>query len=220
MDSKYFLSCTYFCDTKIVQQHLSNLGLSSIIPDTYDQRFKAYFNREIEMLPFTEFLQKYRGQARFVKPVSNNKDFSGCVIESLDDFENRGCEKPNVNQMIYTCKPVDFITEIRLLIGNHQLYADAHVSGKRNSSWKKEENMIQDLIKIIGDQFLCIDLGLIRIEKEAVVKYQWSIIEINPSFSLDDHGMPFDQYINFYDTACKCIYKYYYNKNFTMKSVS
>src|SRR3989344_4432060 len=60
LDSKYFLSCVYFCNTDIVQHHLSAFpDKLKFIPDTYDSIFEKYYNRKIETLEFKEFLEKY-----------------------------------------------------------------------------------------------------------------------------------------------------------------
>ena len=202
LDSMYFLSTIYFCDTKIVQYHLQKANIINIVPNTYDEKYNKYYNRSIEQIHFTEFIKKYDGIKRFIKPVSNDKDFSGRVIETFNDFENYGVEIPNTNQMVYSCEPVEFISEIRLLIGNNKLYGHGYMSGKHTKSYLKCSTMLDDLITITNNDYCCIDIGLMVHNSDL----QWSIIEINPPFSIDDHEILFDDYISFCIDACRYIY--------------
>ena len=194
-----FLSEIYFCNTDIVQYHLKNIGvLNVIVPDTYDMKYKYHYYRDIEKILFIDFLNKYNGIKRFIKPLENNKLFDGQIISSIDDFTDYGIKIPDNNSLVYSCKPIKILSEVRLLIGNGKIYGHSHMCKEKNNSYLDDKNFIDDIILITGNTFKCIDIGYIYNKEKC--KFLWCIIEINPPFSLDDYAIPINDYINF------CIY--------------
>lgn len=210
VDSHQFISSIYFCNTSIVQYHLSRINKMHLVPDTYESIYSKYFCRQIEKISFVEFINKYCNNniKRFVKPTSNDKNFDGCVISNINDFEEHGYSAPNLDQLVYSCEPIEILSEVRLLIGNNKLYGHGHINRNINDSYLTEHysngtKFIDELIDITGEKFRCIDIGFIYLASESISR--WSIIEINPPFSLDDYQIPFDNYINFCIDSCRYI---------------
>lgn len=205
LNSKYFLKNSYFCNTDIVQLHLENLNKSYLVPDTYDDKFKTFYDREIEKMTISEFINKYNGITRFIKPVKNNKEFDGRVIDKITDFELYGVKIPTESTEIYCCQPIIFLSEVRLLIGNGKLYGHGHICKNEIENYINEiQTFVNDIIKASDNNYYCIDIGYIFDKKTKLFK--WIIIEINPPFSLDDHKIPIDDYMNFCIDACHHIY--------------
>lgn len=196
-DSQLFFEHTYFCNTEIVQYHLFKLHRSNLVPNTYDPRFAKWYNRDIETTTVAEF-GKYRGTPKFIKPFDNNKAFDGRVITDIREFEDYGVPIPSSETKIYCCDPVVFLSEVRLLIGNGKLYGHGHICKNKIPNYLNDIK-IADIIAATNGEYLCIDIGY--------TPGKWIIIEVNPPWSLDDHEIPFADYMAFCIDACAYIRK-------------
>lgn len=186
----FFCYDVVFCDTDLFQEKLDGYP----IPDTYDVNFTELFKRKIEKSTIDKF--KKTTEPKFIKPIGNNKSFTGIVInpENFDtDFTNRGLEIP-VNQEIYIVDPLKIISEYRLLIGNGKILGSGHILGT-SGNWEIHTKFINDILIASNNRFLCVDIAQIL-----DTSFKWIVLEINPPFSLDDHvespggGIPFNQY--------------------------
>ena len=201
-DSINFIkNCVYFCNTDIVQYHLKKINKTNVIPNTYDEKFNNFYMRNIETMTVQEFDNKYKNIEKFIKPYNNNKEFDGRVITNMSDFELYGVKIPNLNTKIYCCDPIIFLSEVRLLIGSNKLYGHGHICKNKIDTYLSDKNLINQIITATNGEYYCIDIGLAKINNV----FQWIIIEINPPFSLDDHEIQFNDYINFCIDACKFI---------------
>ena len=199
-DSNDFLKCIFFCNTDIVQYHLFKINRMDLVPNTYDIRFAELFNRHIETMSLAEFDKKYKGIKKFIKPYDNNKDFDGRLISNILDFESYGIPIPDLDKQIYCADPIIFLSEVRLLIGNNQLYGHGHICKNRIDNYLDNKQFIQQIINLSNGDYLCVDIGFVFDDK--LNKFHWIIIEINPPFSLDDYDIRFDDYIRFCIDAC------------------
>lgn len=198
-----FFRCVYFCNTDIVQYHLSKLNKMELVPNTYDSRFHEFYKRNIETMTVSDFNTKYKGMQKFIKPYDNNKEFDGRVISDISDFKLYGVEVPDLTSKIYCCEPVRFLSEVRLLVGNNKLYGHGHICKNKIDTYLADTQFINSIISLTGTEYLCVDIGYVFNEK--IKAFQWIIIEINPPFSLDDHQIPFADYIAFCIDACNYI---------------
>ena len=130
MSSNEFFSGIYFCNTDIVQYHMNNTNNIHLVPDTYENVYEKYYMRFIEKMTFSEYIKKYNGTKRFIKPATNNKDFDGRVITNIDEFTEYHISMPRSEQLIYTSEPLQILSEIRLLIGDNKLYGHGHIFEK------------------------------------------------------------------------------------------
>ena len=230
MDSEKFLKNIYFCNTMIVQHHINNLGRNDIIPDTYEDKYKEYFNREIEKMTFGELLDKYKNIPKFIKPVNNDKMFDGRIFIDTNDFTDFCLDIPPNDMMIYVTDPITILFEARLLIGGNKLYGGVnsyainpspplqampakHGSSMMNTSPSLRKNIpnylesefVKNLINITSN-FRCIDIGINDMN-------ELFVIEINPPFSLDNYNIDMKSYIDFCIDACQNIsQKIFYEK--------
>lgn len=198
-----FFESVYLCGTDTVRRKLEEKGRLDLIPDTYENIYSEFFHRRINKVLFGNIIKELESKDGrkeiFVKPITNDKSFDGKVISCIDDFEMYGESKPNEDTIVYTSEVVKFVSEVRLLIGNGKLYGHGHICKAKSDLYLKEMN-IQKLIDLTGNNFRCIDIGMVM--KPA---YRWMIIEINPPFALDDHQIPLADYMEFCIDACKYI---------------
>lgn len=214
-DSQNLLSyICCFCDTEIIQHHLTKLFpkkvVETILPDTYESLYHPLYGREVIQMSFGEFMSQQRAsesKPRFLKPVGNDKSFEGRVICDESDFHDRGIPVPADSTVVYTCEPVQFLSEVRLLVGNERVYGVGLMRGRpiADTFLDDHADFIQQIVRKTGPRFRCIDIGLMipGMMKDAVfaVSAQWSIVEVNPPFSLDDHGIDIDSYMQFCSDA-------------------
>jgi hypothetical protein len=200
MDSHKFLSNMYFCDTDIVQYHLSKTNKTFLVPDTYEKTYEKLYDRKIEKMTLSEYFSKYDGIERFIKPFKNNKEFDGFIIKGVNDFTDRCVPVPSDTTEIYTCEPLVILSEVRLLIGNHKLYGHTHMCKNRIDTYLKDTKLISDLLELTGTNYRCIDIGLVRRPN-----LKWIVMEINPPFSLDSYEIPISDYMAFCMDVCVSI---------------
>lgn len=190
-DSNEFFKTIYFCNTDIVQFHLNKLNKTNLIPDTYDKIFNKFYLREIKISKF-----KNIKSGNFIKPINNNKLFDGQIY--IDDDKFIGT-LPSPESLVYESNKITFLCEYRLLIGNNKLYGFGFIQGLYPNIKSSSINIINDIINITNERYLCIDIGYIK-------EYnKWGIVEINPPFSLDDHKILLDDYMSFCIDSCKYI---------------
>ena len=212
MDSETFINSVYFCNTQIVQYHLERLSISMskqnrldiIVPDTYESVYKDYYKRDIDKVKFIDININRLDKPIFIKPTTNDKCFDGYVISKEDQFtyeiilqelkDIKYYQSLIDNLYVYRSEVINIRSEYRLLIGNGKMYGSGHISGIETDI---DKNMCNNLVFLSGNNFRCIDIGLADIG--------WIIIEINPPFSLDDHKIPFYDYIRFCSDSCKWI---------------
>lgn len=53
-DSYDFFKSIYFCNTDLVQYHLSKVKCSFVVPNTYDTTFSNYYDRTIEIMKLSD----------------------------------------------------------------------------------------------------------------------------------------------------------------------
>ncbi len=200
MNRDEFLRCVWFCDTDIVQKHLRT---PSIVPDTYESDFAEFFNRKIEKMTWAEYVEKYANVPKFIKPVGNLKGFTGRVFPDFEDFllsENT----PNLSDLIYVVEPVKIKSEARLLIGSGNLYGSSITVHGESPDYRDQKDFIQKLIEITGNRYRCIDIGYM--ENPETKEWKWSVVEVNPPFSLDAYEIPFADYMEFCSGASDYLY--------------
>lgn len=206
-----------FAHTQIIQDHIKSLAqpqiISKLIPNTYDREFIRFFAREIEIITLDTLRDKYLAQddARFIKPLGNNKSFNGQVIYDYDDLNQLLAENPKLSPTtrVYSAPVIDIQGELRLLIGQGRLYGRGLISisdppnhnylipaSKNNNN---EQSFLDKLILATGERFLCIDIGWVP------ELNRWVVVEINPAFSIDNYDIPIADYLEFTKKTFKWI---------------
>lgn len=193
MSSTEFLTRPFFCNSIVVQKHLNAVGLSYLIPDTYEEKFRHLFKRKITKCSFGEL--KAQSFPYFIKPVGNDKIFDGTVVKCAQDLDELW-EFHNVGYPdkleYYVSEVVEFSSEYRLFIGNGKVYARGHQSGGYLSMSGGILCLLEnEILQIAKNDFYAVDIGY------TLDLNRWSIVEINPPFSLDDFGIDLALYMQY-----------------------
>ncbi len=159
-----------------------------LIPDTYDKTFDDFYNRNITKYVYKDIFKV--SYPYFVKSAGNDKSIDGTIIKNSDDVADLWC----INQIflyddmeLYVCDVVNFKVEYRLLVGDNKIYAIGYQKG--NKSNFPSEHFLHKILEKSNGKYYCIDIGLIS--------NSWSIVEINPPFSLDDFDISLNVYIEY-----------------------
>ena len=188
IDPFEFFKHPFFCSTHIIQKNLKEIGLSELIPDTYDNIFNNLFKRTINKI-FYKDLDKYQ-YPYFIKSTGNGKQIDGTIVTNecdLGDIWMVNQIEPTPDLELYISDIVKFDVEYRLLVGNHKVYGIGYQKG--DNSIKIDNNFIEELLNVSNNKFYCIDVGYLN------SMGQWAIVEVNPPFALDNFDIPIENYM-------------------------
>lgn len=171
-------------------------------------------------------------QPLFVKPASNDKAFDGKVVRDKEDLEAILEEVRKTAAVdsfpVFTAPPVRFRIEYRLFIGGGRIYRGTTSEDSSGDSWymvraepgldtlfaekgagKQGACPVPDaafvdaiLDKVGPERFWVVDIGLVAAE---AAEEQWAIVEVNPPFSVDDHGLEIELYCQYCFHTCAWI---------------
>lgn len=111
---------------------------------------------------------------------------------------------PELKLRAFPGTTVKFVNEYRLFIGNNKLYGITESSyylldSKNIKSVDPPESFIKDIIHRLNGYdpniFCVVDVGLLDIN-------QWTVVEANPPFALNNYDFPIDKYYDY----CKLAY--------------
>eukprot|EP00933_Yihiella_yeosuensis_P022913 TRINITY_DN17937_c0_g2_i1.p1 TRINITY_DN17937_c0_g2~~TRINITY_DN17937_c0_g2_i1.p1 ORF type:complete len:308 (+),score=44.27 TRINITY_DN17937_c0_g2_i1:61-984(+) len=169
----------------------------------------------------------------FVKPVSNDKAFDGGVLRCEEDLQTlveRDTDSGSENSIeIWLAEVVHFVSEYRLFVGSGKCYGRGKIQEKSaelirmrdqaEKSGGKERNLletamsdgpseefIESILENLEGEFMAIDVGLMVKGESAVMEEGsicWSVVEVNPPFALDDHGLDIESYCQYCIDACE-----------------
>merc|ERR1712066_595075 len=122
--------------------------------------------------------------------------------------------------LVWTGEVVSFLAEYRLFVGCGRLYGTGKIRedakaiqklsseeidrlGYRSSgpdgAGAMPQSFIDDVLAACGeDVFWAVDVGIMEKAKEGDApgnkSLSWSVVEVNPAFALDDHGLGIEPY--------------------------
>ncbi len=193
LDTTFWNFDLCLCSTDIIQSKIPTYIIDTVVPDTYENDFKELFKRDIKKIKFGELNIT---KPTFIKPIGNDKSFSGIVLESLEEFiENL----PDKNTFVYQCEKVDILAEYRLFIGNDKIYGKTFMCGNNIIEYNSE--LDNACISACKGKFRCVDIGY-------SLRKNWFVVEINPPFSLDDYYLNLDTYMKYCIDAFQWIKKH------------
>lgn len=189
-----FLKYIPFCNTTIIQKYLKSINHP--IQDTYPSNFNALYHRNIRTMSYYQ-IKENNDFPYFIKPVGNSKDIDGSVISSKNDLDDLFANIDDIDHLYYISNVVIFVVEYRLFVGDNKVYAKGYQKGKKMSI---HNQFIDDVIDKTNGIFYVIDVGFIK------ELNKWAIVEVNPTFSLDDYGIDIDAYMSYCINAWKSNY--------------
>ncbi|CAD7935062.1 unnamed protein product [Amoebophrya sp. A25] len=131
-----------------------------------------------------------------------------------------GRDEERTNCEVYTAAVVRFVVEYRLFIGSGRLYGDAGKFYKIRAAREMEQKgdlpippaaFLEDILRCVGpERFWVVDVGMMMFTTEvgedtSNTTKKWGVVEVNPPFSLDDHGLPIEPYCQYCQDACEWI---------------
>ena len=191
-----------FCDTDIIQKKIK----SKFIPTCYPNEFSSLYNRNIKKIKFKE-LESIK-KPFFIKPFQNDKSFDARKIYN-NNYNYLVQDLTELNfiddDYFYVCDIVEFINEYRLFIGNSKIYGivestDILIDSKKAVYINPPKEFLDKILELNTFNFCVIDVGIINLNGEHV----WSIVEVNPPFSISSYDWNIDSYFNY----CKDAFQY------------
>ena len=189
-----------FCDTKIMKDYIIKNHLWLNIRK-YPEFFNSVYNRKIKKLTLTEV--KNKSFPYFVKPIDNDKDFGGMVVTNmLEKIYFKSCVIDKLdNYQLYFSAIVKFVNEFRLFILDNKIYGITDcskylINPEDIITQSPPEYILKEIIELNRYRDCVIDIG--RLDNSI-----WSVVEVNPPYSLTSYDYPVEQYYNY----CKLVFK-------------
>jgi len=189
--------------------------------------------RKLETIGVSElplFVKPMSNDKAFDGTVVANDEQLKDLIESINSDSSKGTSADTID--VYTAEVVKFSCEYRLFVGAGRLYGTGKIRDDRtmgaseqegNEEVEKEGNKLvitpscvmmnggpssafmAEVIALCGEKYMAVDVGLMTKPGGDDKGGDWSLVEVNPPFSLDDHGLPIGPYMDYCVDACKWI---------------
>lgn len=178
-----------FADTDIIHK------LIPVVIQTYPQEFNSLYKRKIVKIIFKG--SNYHKKPFFIKPAIEHKKFNALVV---NDKYDETYINDYINDLVYICESVKYINEYRLFIANNSIRgmveSTNYVLGTKNTNHKVPDRFLNTILKLNPYPFCVIDIGEIDEGK-------WSIVEVNPPFSLSSYDWDIQEYYKYSVDAWK-----------------
>jgi len=221
------LASVYMCSTELCQRKLrevlSEEQFASRVPATYPEPLRPLLRRRVEA---TKLGAVTEGRLPlFVKPATNDKSFDGRVVrnkEGLERLLEEAAEecggRDGIGELdVLAAEVVTVLSEHRLFVGGGQLYGEGQIREDTTAMARltAEErqallggggvpaSFVGEVLALCGGEvFWAVDVGLLA---RADGELQWGVVEVNPPFALDDHGLAIEPYVRYCMDACAWI---------------
>jgi hypothetical protein len=222
-DALEFSQCTYMCNTELVQRKLREVGLLHKVPSTYPDTLRGLLGRSVEQRALKDLTLS--NLPIFVKPVSNDKSFDGRVVTDGGGLVGLREEAQDAACLVWVAERVSFLVEHRLFVGDGVLYGMGRIQGTRDAV--PSESFVKEVLACCeSGVFWAVDVGLMirplggagvgagrgggqnkdrEQEQEREQEECWAVVEVNPPFALDDHGLAIEAYCRYCQDACTWI---------------
>jgi hypothetical protein len=174
-----------FCNTDIFQQ----LVPAYQPPETYPSQFDHLYRRQITVVTLSEVLA--RPFPFFIKPLANDKAFTGRVIRDETDLE---VVKTSQLHSFYVVEVVNYVAEFRLFIAERKLRgcveATSYVLGYEATDLRPPVEFLNKVLEANPYSYVVIDVGLTTEEI-------WNVVEVNPPFALSSYNWPIQEYYTY-----------------------
>lgn len=222
-EPREFVDSVYMCNTEIVQRKLRDAfgeaKFDAVVPCTYPQSLASLFHRKIDR----KLLSRVEAEDLpvFIKPATNDKAFDGRVVRdttALATLRKEATEYSGETHEveIYVSTVVEFWAEYRLFVGAGNLYgmgmirdvrkqkSDTTVQLSDSCQGDPPRAFVDDVLACCGDHaFWVVDVGVLVATCPG--QSQWAVVEVNPPFALDDHGLHIEPYCRYCIDACAWI---------------
>jgi hypothetical protein len=193
-----------FCDVIFAESEIIEKLLKKTFPQyqtipTYPEELNHLYRRKIERISFNDLTKMQR--PIFVKPVSNNKSFTGFVLKKQNLFEEEAYDgfELDPKEQIYVSESVEFLNEYRLFIANSEVVGIVESSHfildrEKIKSSDPDRSFILEVLKCNTHPWSVIDIGQLSTG-------QWAVVEVNPPYALSSYDWPIEKYVNYCQAA-------------------
>ena len=207
-----FSKSTFMCNTELTQRKLREAGLLNKVPSTYPNSLQNLLKRSVKQRILKTI--SVSDLPIFIKPVSNDKSFDGRVVQDMPGLASLREEAGDGECLVWVAEKVCFLVEHRLFVGGGELYGTGRIQGKGDAV--PPESFVREVLACCGvDVFWAVDVGLMtplpgtgeggggnRGQEEGSEEECWAVVEVNPPFALDDHGLAIEPYCRYCRDAC------------------
>jgi len=227
-DVNYYLAWKGFCEIgydviKFEEEEIDNLEISKETPvfagvgtcrkiikkffdwdyvgiNPYPEELKDFMHRDVRRGKWSEFRKEAEEKHLFVKPVVQ-KQFIGDVVSSILSTIKMGTV-PEDNE-VYICDPVDFLSEWRVYVHDHEVIAVKQYFGKEIENYRltPSYNTVEEMIKAykpVAPISYGLDVGIIfkdysdydkRCDPRLGSYRETVLVEINDGICLGNYGL-------------------------------
>ena len=157
----------------------------------YPDELMPYMHRKVERKKWADAREAALGGHMFIKPVIQ-KQFTGAVLNTLLDTIRTG--KVDPEHEVYVVEPVNFVSEWRIYVHEHEAIGVKHYFGKEmydyqlTPPWTVVQRMI-DAYKLSAPVAYGLDIGIISQTTETGINTIPALVEINDGICLGNYGL-------------------------------
>lgn len=157
----------------------------------YPTELMPYMHRRVERKKWVDARQEALEGHLFIKPVIQ-KQFTGAVLNSLLDTIRTG--KVDENHEVYVCQPVNFVSEWRVYVHEHEIVGVKPYFQKETYDYQLTP-AYPEVTKMIGDYkpsapiAYSLDVGIITSPDRSGVEAVTALVEINDGICLGNYGL-------------------------------
>lgn len=161
-------------------------------PDTYPSVFNEFYKRRIVKSTIKKC--KLFTFPFFIKPISNNKLFTGKVVYNKKDLKEY-----DDNLLVYVCDYVKYKNEYRIFIENYKAVYSVETSHyllntKDIESIEPPRSFVKKVVNSNIYPYVIIDIGMIDTG-------EWTVVEVNPPYSISSYGIDIEDYFRYCQNA-------------------
>lgn len=154
--------------------------------DNYPIELNKFYHRNINVYDLPE--TKSIPYPYFAKPFSNDKSFEAHIIRNDKDYDYFISE---ASGQVYVSELVEFVNEYRLFIGDNKIVgcvesSDFLIDPRIIKRCFPPSDFLNDILRFNPYNYCIIDVGMFN--------DTWSIVEVNPPYSITSYGLDIELY--------------------------
>jgi DUF971 family protein len=148
----------------------------------YPLELMPYMHRKVERKKWVDAREEALEGHKFIKPVIQ-KQFNGAVLNTILDTIRTG--KMEADHEVFICDPVEFLSEYRIYVHEHEVVGVKHYHGDPYLPLRKE--LVDEMIRAYRPSApiaYSLDLGVLNDAQKNI-----ALVEINDGICLGNYGL-------------------------------